>query len=242
MAAIAVKDLRKVFPGSTEPVTAIDGINFEIAEATFVSVVGPSGCGKSTLLNILAGVEQPTEGSATILARSTGGRVGYVFQEARLLPWRTVMANMMFVQKERTPAVREDAKKYLKMVGLEAFEDSFPGQLSGGMQQRAGIARAFAIKPAALLMDEPFSHLDAFNARQLRRELATMWLANRTTVVFVTHDVAEAVELSNRIIVMERGGKIRADFVIDLPYPRDPAEPDVALFKARVLGQFDDID
>jgi NitT/TauT family transport system ATP-binding protein len=242
MAAIAVKGLRKVFPGATEPVIAIDGIDFEIAEATFVSIVGPSGCGKSTLLNILAGVEHPTEGSAVILARASGARVGYVFQEARLLPWRSVMANMMFAQKERTPETREEARKYLSMVGLDGFEDSFPGQLSGGMQQRAGIARAFAIKPAALLMDEPFSHLDAFNARQLRRELAKIWLGTRTTVVFVTHDVAEAVELSNRIIVMEKGGKIRSDFTIDLPYPRDPADPEVALFKARVLGEFEDID
>jgi NitT/TauT family transport system ATP-binding protein len=242
MLAISVKDLRKVFPGTGEPVVAIDGVSFDIEEGTFVSVVGPSGCGKSTLLNILACVEVPTSGSADILARDAGERVGYVFQEARLLPWRTVMDNMMFVQRDRTTATRQAASDFLKMVGLQAFENAFPGQLSGGMQQRVGIARAFAISPAALLMDEPFSHLDAFNARQLRRELATMWLATSTTVVFVTHDVAEAVELSNRIIVMEKGGKIREDFTIGLPYPRDPADPDVALLKAQVLRQFEYLD
>ena len=242
MLAISVKDLVKVFPGSAGPVVALDGISFDIEEGMFASIVGPSGCGKSTLLNILAGIEQPTTGSAQVLARDSGARVGYVFQEARLLPWRTVMDNMLFVQEERSAEVRERARACLQMVGLGKQEDAFPGQLSGGMQQRVGIARAFSIEPPALLMDEPFSHLDAFNARQLRRELSKIWLGTKSTVIFVTHDVAEAVELSNRVIIMEKGGKMRADMTIDLPYPRDPGDPQVALLKAQVLREFEDLE
>lgn len=240
--AIIVENLRKVFAGADGPVVAIDDVSFEIEEGTFVSIVGPSGCGKSTLLNILADIETPTTGRAEILARTRGARVGYVFQEARLLPWRTVMDNMLFVQERKTETTRKDMEEFLRIVGLESFANAFPGQLSGGMQQRVGIARAFSIHPPALLMDEPFSHLDAFSARQLRRELSNMWLGTNSTVVFVTHDVAEAVELSNRILVMEAGGRLREDKAISLPFPRDPADPDVALLKAEVLRQFDDLE
>ena len=240
--AISVKNLTKVFSGPAGSVVALDDISFDIEEGAFASIVGPSGCGKSTLLNILAGIEQPTTGSAEVLARANGSRVGYVFQEARLLPWRTVLDNMLFVHEDRSPEVRERAQACLRMVGLGHMERAFPGQLSGGMQQRVGIARAFSIEPPALLMDEPFSHLDAFNARQLRRELSKIWFGSKSTVVFVTHDVAEAVELSTRVIIMEKGGKVRADMTIDLPYPRDPGDPQLALLKARVLTEFEDLE
>jgi NitT/TauT family transport system ATP-binding protein len=128
------------------------------------------------------------------------------------------------------------------MVGLSEFKKSYPGQLSGGMQQRVGIARAFSIEPDALLMDEPFSHLDAITARSLRYELHEMWKATGKTVLFVTHDVGEAVELSNRIIVFAKGGKIRDDITIDLPFPRDPADDKVAVAKAHVLKKFEELE
>ena len=240
MATIVVKDLRKVFNGGGRTVIALDRISFEIADQTFVSIVGPSGCGKSTLLNILSGVEVPTAGTAEIRNGAAKARVGYVFQAARLLPWRTVMDNMLFVQANRTSETRERMVRYLDMVGLSDVQQAYPAQLSGGMQQRVGIARAFSIEPSALLMDEPFSHLDAINARQLRKELQSIWASTMKTVVFVTHDVAEAVELSNRVLILEKGGKLREDLAIDLPFPRDPSDPDVALLRAEVLRRFDD--
>jgi NitT/TauT family transport system ATP-binding protein len=240
VATIVVKDLRKVFNGGGRTVIALDRISFEIADQTFVSIVGPSGCGKSTLLNILSGVEVPTAGTAEIRNGAIKARVGYVFQAARLLPWRTVIDNMLFVQTNRTSETRERMVRYLEMVGLSDVQQAYPAQLSGGMQQRVGIARAFSIEPSALLMDEPFSHLDAINARQLRKELQSIWASTMKTVVFVTHDVAEAVELSNRVLILEKGGKLREDLVIDLPFPRDPSDPDVALLRAEVLRRFDD--
>ncbi len=242
MATVTVSELRKVFDGGDRPVVALDGVSFEASGHTFVSIVGPSGCGKSTLLNILAGIDAPTSGSARITSDGGRARVGYVFQAPRLLPWRTVVDNMLFVQRERTPEIRQRATRYLDMVGLAEFHGAFPAQLSGGMQQRVGIARAFSIEPDALLMDEPFSHLDAITARSLRRELHSIWSETKKTVLFVTHDVGEAVELSNRIVILARGGTLREDLSLHLPFPRDPSDPDVALAKADVLRKFEELD
>lgn len=241
MAIVEVQQLRKVFEGETRTVTALDDVSFEAEGHTFVSIVGPSGCGKSTLLNILAGVDVPTSGRADIREGDRRARLGYVFQSPRLLPWRSVIDNMMFVQSEQGSATRDRAGHYLSMVGLTDTSSAYPGQLSGGMQQRVGIARAFSIEPDALLMDEPFSHLDAITARTLRRELHTLWMATRKTVLFVTHDVFEAVELSDRIIILARGGVLRRDLPIDLPYPREASDDKVALMKTEVLRQFEEL-
>lgn len=241
MATVEVAHLRKVFDGAGRSVTALDDVSFEAGGHTFVSIVGPSGCGKSTLLNILAGVDQPTSGRAEIREGDRRARLGYVFQSPRLLPWRSVIDNMLFVQADQGPATRERAEHYLSMVGLADTRGAYPGQLSGGMQQRVGIARAFSIEPDALLMDEPFSHLDAITARTLRRELHSIWMATRKTVLFVTHDVFEAVELSDRIIILARGGILRRDLNIDLPYPRDASDDQVALMKSEVLRQFEEL-
>lgn len=242
MATVTVKNLRKVFDGEERKVVALDDVSFEASGHTFVSIVGPSGCGKTTLLNVLAGVETPTSGSVEITADGRRAKVGYVFQAPRLLPWRSVMDNMLFVQSDRNDGARERAARYLQMVGLSEFQKAYPAQLSGGMQQRVGIARAFSIEPDALLMDEPFSHLDAITARGLRRELHTIWSEAKKTVLFVTHDVGEAVELSNRIVILARGGKLREDLAVDLPFPRDPADDAVALMKADVLRKFEELD
>ena len=241
MATVTVTDLRKVFLGEGRDVVALDGVGFDASGHTFVSI-GPSGCGKSTLLNILAGVETPTSGRADITENGTRARVGYVFQAPRLLPWRSVMDNMLFVQRDQNGGARERVSRYLDMVGLADHHKAWPGQLSGGMQQRVGIARAFSIEPDALLMDEPFSHLDAITARSLRRELHSMWMETKKTVLFVTHDVGEAVELSDRIVILAKGGKLRQDLTVDLPYPRDPADDKVALMKAEVLREFEELD
>jgi len=242
VATVTVSDLRKVFPGEDRDVVALDGVSFDASGHTFVSVVGPSGCGKSTLLNILAGVETPSSGRADITEDGSKARVGYVFQAPRLLPWRSVMDNMLFVQSERTDEIEARAARYLAMVGLADYHKAWPAQLSGGMQQRVGIARAFSIEPDALLMDEPFSHLDAITARGLRRELHSMWTETKKTILFVTHDVGEAVELSDRIVILAKGGRLRKDLGVELPFPRDPADDQVALMKAEVLREFEELD
>jgi NitT/TauT family transport system ATP-binding protein len=242
VAVVKVDNLRKVFEGADRDVVALDGVSFEASGHTFVSIVGPSGCGKSTLLNILAGVEHPSSGAVEIAEDGRRARVGYVFQAPRLLPWRSVMDNMLFVQREQNGEARARAERYLQMVGLSEFGKAYPAQLSGGMQQRVGIARAFSIEPDALLMDEPFSHLDAITARGLRRELHALWVETQKTVLFVTHDVGEAVELSNRIVILAKGGKLREDLPVDLPFPRDPADDAVALMKADVLRKFEELD
>jgi NitT/TauT family transport system ATP-binding protein len=242
LASIRVQNLRKVFAGEDRAVVALDSVSFEASGHTFVSIVGPSGCGKSTLLNVLAGVESPSSGTVEIVQDGRRARIGYVFQAPRLLPWRSVIDNMFFVQKDRDERARERVAKYLDMVSLSDFKNAYPAQLSGGMQQRVGIARAFSIEPDALLMDEPFSHLDAITARSLRHQLHDMWKATGKTVLFVTHDVGEAVELSNRIIVFAKGGRIKDDLGIDLPFPRDAADEKVAIAKAHVLQKFEELE
>jgi NitT/TauT family transport system ATP-binding protein len=242
MAEIKVRDLHKEFGIGEDRVVALEKVNLDVKGHVFVSIVGPSGCGKSTLLNILSGIETPSSGTVTITQDNHDAEPGYVFQAARLLPWRTVMDNLLFVQKDRNEESRERCRRYLEMVQLGDKVDKYPGELSGGMQQRVGIARAFSIEPDVLFMDEPFSHLDAITARTLRRELHDMWRQTKKTILFVTHDVGEAVELSNRIVVFAKGGKLKDDLQIELPFPRDPANDEVAVAKAQVLRKFEELD
>lgn len=242
MATIAVEHLNKTFGTGPDAVTALRDVTLEVDGHTFVSIVGPSGCGKSTLLNILSGIETPTSGDVTISHEGRPAEVGYVFQSARLLPWRTVLQNLMFVQKVRDDRAQQRCEKFLEMVNLGDRTKNFPSELSGGMQQRVGIARAFSIEPDVLFMDEPFSHLDAITARSLRRELYELYRQTEKTVVFVTHDVGEAVELSDRVVIFGAGGTIREDMAIDLPFPRDPADTDVAVAKAEILRKFEELD
>jgi NitT/TauT family transport system ATP-binding protein len=233
----------KEFPPPTKhqpTVRALDGLDFEISGQTFVSMVGPSGCGKSTFLNIVSGVEAPTSGSVEVAADDgSPARLGYVFQDPRLLPWRTVMANLMYVHAEKTKETRARIEGYLDMVGLRGFEQMYPAHLSGGMQQRVGIARAFSVEPDLLLMDEPFSHLDAITARDLRVELQRLWLDTGSTVLFVTHDVMEAVILSSRVIMISSQGVIFRDLSIDLPFPRRQTDKDVAIQQTEILELFE---
>jgi NitT/TauT family transport system ATP-binding protein len=242
MAVLKVEHLHKTFPGGRgrEPNKVLNDINFEMSGQHFVSLVGPSGCGKSTLLNIVSGVEHATSGNLTVLSDDgEPARLGYVFQDPRLLPWRNVMDNMLYVHDDRTQERRAKLTEYLRMVGLDKHTDYYPSQLSGGMQQRVGIARAFGVEPDLLLMDEPFSHLDAITARGLRDQLQDIWAQTKKTVLFVTHDVMEAVQLSDRIIVLAPGGTLYEDIAIDLPRPRKLSDPTVATMQAEVLARLE---
>ena len=242
MANVTVSNLLKVFGTPTGPQTVIDHIGFEIADRSFVSLVGPSGCGKTTLLNIIAGIETATSGTVTIGKPGAQAKLAYVFQEPRLLPWRSIFDNLMYVQKVRDDAAKQRVHEALERVGLGHAEKKWPGQLSGGQQQRVGIARALSIEPDVLLMDEPFSHLDAITARGLREHLQELWAQTRKTVVFVTHEVKEAAELSDRILMLAPGGTIHEDITVDLPRPRKASNTDVAVLEASILRRFEDLE
>lgn len=209
-------------------VSALHDVNLEVKENEFVSIVGTSGCGKSTLLSILGGLQDPTEGDVLIDgAPITGpGRDrGVVFQGYSLLPWLTVRKNVEFALLDEKLSAKdriELAGEHLALVGLSDFEDSFPAQLSGGMKQRVAIARALSYRPKILLMDEPFGALDALTRRVMQELLTQVWEKHKLTVVFITHDVDEAVFISDRVLVMSnRPGRIKAEFDVDLPRPRE---------------------
>jgi NitT/TauT family transport system ATP-binding protein len=246
MAVLKATDVVKDFPPTTSrqpAVRALDGLDFEISGQEFVSLVGPSGCGKSTFLNIVSGIERPTTGTVRVTADDGGpARFGYVFQDPRLLPWRTVLDNLLYVHRKKSGDTRDRLRRYIELVGLKGYEAMYPAHLSGGMQQRVGIARAFSVEPDLLLMDEPFSHLDAITARSLREELQRIWGATKKTVLFVTHDVMEAVQLSNRVIIVAHGGRKYAEITVDLPHPRHQTDPAVAAMQASILDVFEEME
>jgi NitT/TauT family transport system ATP-binding protein len=226
--AVDVRDVSLTFQTADGKVEALSGVNLQIAQGEFVSFIGPSGCGKTTLLRLIADLEQPTAGTLLINGMSAeearrNRAYGYVFQAPALYPWRTIEKNVMlplevmdFPAEER----RERAKRYLALVNLSGFERKFPWQLSGGMQQRASIARALSFDPALLLMDEPFGALDEISRDHLNEQLLRLWDKTDKTVVFVTHSIPEAVFLSTRIVVMSpRPGRIID--IIDCDFPRD---------------------
>jgi NitT/TauT family transport system ATP-binding protein len=209
--------------------TALRDVSFSVGVSEFVCVVGRSGCGKTTLLNLLAGFLTPTGGEIRIGGNPVTGRGldrGVVFQDfAQLFPWRTALRNVEFGLEIRgVPAGerREAALRFLRLVGLEAFTRAYPHQLSGGMQQRVAIARALAYSPAVLLMDEPFAALDALTREEMQRLLVEVWQETRKTIVYVTHNVSEAVYLADRIMVMTpQPGTVRAEVKIAMPRPRE---------------------
>ena len=225
---VVIKDVKKVYEGRNGPVVALNGANLEIQDNEFICVVGPSGCGKSTLLNILAGLLEPTSGEILVDGKPVEGTSvdrGVVFQQYALFPWLTVKKNVEFglkLQKKSKEECEAIAMKYIKMVGLEKFTNSYPKELSGGMKQRVAIARAYAVNPSLLLMDEPFGALDAQTRTQLQTELLKTWEEEKKTCFFITHDVEEAILLASRVVVMSaRPGRIKEVIDIDIPYPRD---------------------
>jgi len=227
---IVVRELSKSFPdGRGGARVVLDHVSFTLEDGAFVSIIGPSGCGKSTTLTIIAGLVPATAGSVELSGRSVGSAehqktpVAYVFQQPRLLNWLTVRENIEFVlqagavPRSQWPARVGDA---LRLVGLEDFRATYPLRLSGGQQQRVAIARALAIDPEVILMDEPFSHLDEITAIRLRAELMEIWERTRKTILFVTHDISEAVLLSDRVIVLGLGGRVLADQAVEVDRPR----------------------
>ena len=246
--AVNVDRLTKIFtaPAAAGRFTVLDSISLTVDEGKFVSIVGPSGCGKSTLLNIIAGIESYDGGSVTISPRAGVGklepRIGYVFQSPRLLNWLTVQDNIQFVlEAHNVPRPRWSGlvAKYLGMVGLAGQERNYPLNLSGGMQQRVAIARALAIEPDILLMDEPFSHLDAITARKMRFDLMEILARANPTILFVTHDLSEAVFLSDRIYMMStKPARIFKEVVVDAARPRKPEDSTILDLEKSLVREF----
>ncbi len=234
---LEVENVSKVFKTNHENFTALENVNLTIRQGEFVCLLGPSGCGKSTLLNLIAGLDKPTKGEI----RSNGKRITgpgsdrvVVFQEGALFPWLTVMENAEFglkILKIENKIRKTLALDYLKLVGLdEKFYGSYIHQLSGGMKQRVAIARALAMEPAVLLMDEPFAALDVYTRETLQEELQNIWTESHKTIVFVTHNVQEAVLLGERVIVFAKNpGRIKEEYEIDIARPRKLDDPEVFL-------------
>src|SRR5262252_7084796 len=230
MPHIEVRNVSLIYDTPAGEVPGVAGVSFDIEASEFLCIVGPSGCGKSTLLNVIAGFLAPTAGEIRIGGKAVSGHGpdrGVVFQDfAQLFPWRTALGNVTFGLEMRGvgKAEREEiALAQLKLVKLEKFVRSYPHHLSGGMQQRVAIARALAYNPSVLLMDEPFAALDALTRDDMQRLLAEVWRETRKTVVYVTHNVAEAVYLADRVVVMTpHPGRVKIEVPITLPRPRDP--------------------
>jgi NitT/TauT family transport system ATP-binding protein len=217
---------------SSERYTAVHDTTLLVGEGEFVSVVGPTGCGKTTLLNVAAGLLQPSAGTVTVLGTRLAGinsRAGYMFQSEALMPWRNaienVMAGLEFRGMTRTQAFAR-GEEWLARVGLTGFEERYPHQLSGGMRKRVALAQMFILNPQILLMDEPFSALDIQTRQLMENELLELWSVDRKSVVFITHDLEEAISLSDRVVVLSAGPASHpiGDYAIDLPRPRDVAE------------------
>jgi len=244
MPHIEVRDVSLTYDTPAGRVAGVQAASFDIEQSEFLCIVGPSGCGKSTLLNLIAGFLDPTGGEIRIGGQKVNGHGldrGVVFQDfAQLFPWRTALGNVSFglEMKGVAKAEREEiARNQLRLVKLEKFCDSYPHHLSGGMQQRVAIARALAYNPSVLLMDEPFAALDALTRDDMQRLLAEVWRETRKTVVYVTHNVAEAVYLADRVIVMTpHPGTVRATIDIALPRPRDPLSVEFLEYQKELLN------
>ena len=239
---IKLSNITKIFnQGGEEEVTALNGVDFTIPEGSFVSLIGPSGCGKTTLLRCIAGLESPTSGEVSVdgtKITKPGRDRGFAFQQANLFPWLTIRDNVAFglrarhIYRER----KADVDKFIKMVGLEGFEKSFPHQLSGGMNQRASLARALVGHPKILLLDEPLGALDAFTRMTMQDEIIRLWKEHNTTMVMVTHDVDEAVYLSDYVVVMSpRPAKVEKIIKINLSHPRARGQDVFLKYRTQIL-------
>ncbi|RXZ80048.1 ABC transporter ATP-binding protein [Paenibacillaceae bacterium] len=243
---LEIKELDKTFHANGNEVQALQNINLDIKDGEFVTVIGPSGCGKSTLLRIIAGLDADYEGTALLSGEPIAGPgidKGFVFQEPRLFPWLTVEQNIAADQSLRNPKIREKVQELISLVKLDGFEKSYPRELSGGMAQRVAIARALLRNPKVLLLDEPFGALDAFTRSHMQEALLDIWEKNKTTMIFVTHDLDEAVVLANRIVILKpRPGEIRRIVKVDLPFPRKKASASFQEIRYKVLSEFERIE
>lgn len=244
---ISVEDVSKTFASESGPVLALRDVNFAVGRGEFVSIVGPSGSGKSTAFRIVAGLERATEGEVYVdgsPVRGPGPDRGMVFQDDALFPWRTARENVRYGLEEVGPpegfTVSERVAYCLDLVGLEDKADAFPKELSGGQRQRVGIARALAVDPPILLMDEPFASVDARTRSSLHRELLDIWAETGKTICFVTHDIEEAVVLSDRIVAFSGApGTVRDVVGVDVDRPRDRTSEAFTDVKAQVLSYFE---
>ena len=246
MSALAIDGVSRMFPGVRRgpPTQALLPTSLAVADNDFITILGPSGCGKSTLLRIVAGLDTPTTGEVRLDGRAVegpGADRGMVFQSYTLFPWLTVSENVRFGLRERSvPQARQAqiAAHYVDRVGLRGFEDHYPKMLSGGMQQRTAIARALANEPRILLLDEPFGALDNQTRSLMQELLLSIWESERKTVLFVTHDIEEAIFMANRVVVMTaRPGRIKADVTVPLAHPRHytiKTSPEFSELKARL--------
>lgn len=246
MSKITINDVSKTFESKGVQFKSLEDINLEVNEGEFLCILGPSGCGKSTILRLIAGLDNPTDGRILMDDEVIIGpdhKRGMVFQEYSLFPWRSVIENVAFplemkgVPEEERNKIAED---YLKIVNLEKFKDSKPDELSGGMKQRVAIVRSLAGDPDVLLMDEPFGALDIQTRNQLQRDLLKIWEDKRKTIIFVTHDIDEAVFLGDRVVLISKSpGKISKIFDVDIKRIRDRLDPDYLSIKQEILGMLE---
>jgi NitT/TauT family transport system ATP-binding protein len=239
---LRVENLSMVFTRDGKSTPVLQDINLEVSAGEFVCLVGPSGCGRSTLLNIVAGFLSPTSGTVRIdgeVVRGPDPRRIFVFQERGVFPWLTVEGNIGFgLSRLSRPEREQRIARYVKMVGLGGFEEAYPSELSGGMKQRLEVARALAVNPDMLYLDEPFGALDSITRLVMRGELLRIWEAERKTIVFVTHDIDEAVQLADRVVVMSaRPAVIQRVVNIDIAHPRDISSPRYLELRDGILQQ-----
>jgi ABC-type nitrate/sulfonate/bicarbonate transport system ATPase subunit len=239
---IEVNGIRKGFAANGSQLQVVEDVSLTVGDGEFVAIVGPSGCGKTTLMNMVAGFVQPDSGSILIdgVARAKPNAKGVLIsQQGSIFPWLTVQQNLMFGLNDHPEADKKAvADHYAAVVGLKGFESSYPHELSGGMLKRAELARAFAVKPEILYMDEPFSALDALTNLRMRNELLRILEEERHTVMLITHDVEEAIHLADRIMVLSpRPTKIQAMFTVDLPHPRKLTSPEVQELRVAILRE-----
>ncbi|MBV8865566.1 MAG: ABC transporter ATP-binding protein [Acidobacteriaceae bacterium] len=239
---LRVEHINMVFTRGSESISVLEDINLEVGNGEFICLLGPSGCGKSTLLSTLAGFLSPTSGEIRIdgqVVRGPDPRRIFVFQERGTFPWLTVEGNVGFGLFRLSRSEREQRiAHYIRMVGLQGFEKAYPPELSGGMKQRLEVARALAVNPDMLFLDEPFGALDSITRLIMRGELLRIWEAERKTIIFVTHDIDEAVQLADRVVVLSaRPGKIQQVVEIDIPHPRDIDSPRYLQLRGGIFKQ-----
>lgn len=239
MAGVKLHNLSKHFVLGEQLIDAVNNVSATIAHGSFTVIVGKSGCGKTTLLRLLGGLEQKSAGQiqwTDVENQQTSPKIGFVFQEPRLMPWLTVYENMAFsLDKTLTPvAVSAIVTPTLDLLGLHGFRNAYPSQLSGGMAQRVALGRTLCYDPDLILMDEPFGALDYFTRKRLQREMADLFLKQKKTLIFVTHDVTEAIYLGQKILVMDAGTLIR-EIPVEMPYPRDAAHKNFLSVQQEIL-------
>lgn len=241
--SIQVRELTKVFDTDEGQEVVFEDVSFDIEPGSFVTMIGRSGSGKSTMLNIISGVLEPTSGRIEFGTPDSGGdevTLGHVFQSPRLLPWDTCLKNIEYVHEDNPDYNDDLAKEYMDLVGLSEHYNKYPSELSGGQRQRVGIARALSIDPEILLMDEPFSNLDEITAEELREELIDVWRKLNKTVFFITHDITEAIQLSDRILMLGNG-RIFDDMEIELDRPRDVDSEEFLKVRQDAIERFHSI-